>query len=96
MEMFVGFVIILSVALVVALLALLFMPGKKPKTGKKIEVPKIEKRKKAATPKFKETQNGEIIIPKEIPRTINTIKVMTQESPDLVVGIIKSWLREKR
>lgn len=95
MDMFVGFVIMLTVALVVALLALLFMPGKKPKTGKKIEVPKIEKRKKAATPKFKVMPSGEIIIPKEIPRTIESIKVMTQESPDLVVSIIKSWLREK-
>jgi flagellar biosynthesis/type III secretory pathway M-ring protein FliF/YscJ len=96
MNLFVGFIILLTVTLVVAMLALLFMPGKKPKTQKKIEVPKIEKRKKAARPKFKETPSGEIIIPKEIPRTIDTIKVMTQESPDLVVGIIKNWLREKR
>jgi hypothetical protein len=95
MDIFSGLIILFTVVLVVALLAFIFTPPKKPKTIKKVAVPKIEKRLKVEPLKFKTTPSGGIFIPKEIPRTIDSLKVMTQESPDLVVGVIKSWLRDK-
>jgi len=95
MNIVVGLVIVLTVALVIALLAFIVTPPEKPKTAKKIEVPKLTQRQKAPVLEFKTTSAGGVFIPREIPRTISTVKVMTQESPDLVVGIIKKWLREK-
>jgi len=95
MNVVVGLVIVLSVALVIALLAFIVTPQKQPTPAKKVAVPKLAQRQKTPTPEFKTTSNGGVFIPREIPRTISTVKVMTQESPDLVVGIVKKWLREK-
>ena len=64
-------------------------PKPAPKPVKKPPSPKL--------PPVPLTPKAEgIYIPPEVPRTIGTIKQMVEEDVDMVVAIVRKWLREPR
>jgi len=86
-------------SLVIALIAYISSPAQKPpvKTVESLPpVPKLKKelKRRSDIPKLTILPDGKVIIPQGIPRNMFTIKIMADETPDLVIGVVKNWLKQ--
>ena len=92
-------IFVLVASLIIALFAYIFLPAKIP-PAKKVDAiqpaPTIKKTsiKRPAVPKLVILQDGKVIIPPGIPRNMFTIKIMAEETPDLVINVVKNWLKK--
>ncbi len=93
--LFVYGAVFMFVAAVVALLLLAYLYlREKEKPAKK--KPHAKSKARAAAQHAKKETPGKVpLIPPDIPRTLDTVKIIVEEKPDWVLRIIRRWLKQR-
>ena len=91
-------IIILAAIALIVFAAIYFLAGDgeepppPPKPAAPPPKPAETAAQKAATPR--PVKPGGFVIPPFVPRTLSTIKIIAEERPDVILSIVRRWLRE--
>jgi flagellar biosynthesis/type III secretory pathway M-ring protein FliF/YscJ len=71
-------------------------PGKKKTSGRKTATRPKQVSLKAQHPatQTKSAKPGALVLPPFAPRNRDTLKIIAEERPDVIVKIVRKWLRE--
>tara|TARA_B100000315_G_scaffold68345_1_gene62260 strand:- start:911 stop:1222 length:312 start_codon:yes stop_codon:yes gene_type:complete len=103
MKVLIGIIFIVALSLLAAFIIYFFLvrPKRKKKTRRRVG-PKA-KPKKALAKKKSQMPSGSAQKPKKyryelppgIPRDINTIKIIAKEDPQVIIDIVRKWMKER-
>ncbi len=107
MRVFVGILFFFIVSLIAAYTIYLFLIRQKPKEKRRVK-PKAKVRAKtspkaslvkpltqAASVRTQTPTRYRYELPPEIPRDINTIRIIAKEDPNIIIDIIRMWMRQR-
>ena len=109
MSALIGILFFFVLALLAAFILYFFLIRQKPKPQKKLRVKPKAKLKVKASPtasvhrgQYQAASEGmqapkryRYELPPGIPRDINTIRIIAQEDPNIIIDIIRKWMRER-
>mgnify|MGYP001226296535 FL=1 len=105
MRVLIGVLFFFVLSLTASLILYFFLVRNRPKArrrgkpkAKSITSPKASliKPQTQATPLETQTQTPyRYELPPEIPRDINTLKIIATEDPNIIIDIVRKWMRER-
>lgn len=101
MRVFVGILFIFVMSLIASFIIYFFLVRQKPKVKRRIK-PLVKARQKTTAVKkppqilSSQTQTRHRYeLPPGVPRDINTIRIIAQEEPQIIIDIIRKWMKER-
>lgn len=97
MRVLIGIIFFVLLSIITAFILYTFLAREKPKPKIRIKPKRIARPKTALLPpaQAQTPTRHRYELPPEIPRDINTMKIIAREDPQIIIDIIRKWMRER-